>query len=103
MARKVNVTRTFVTMKVHALALDMTSRQTLEKDYVLPRVIEKEEKILKAIVALESDNKVIPVKVLSTEQVETLYGCTEEEFLSIAKPLPPRGTKEEANADSENA
>ena len=50
---------------------------------------------MKHVKAVLENENVKPVHVLSTEEVETLYGMSEQEFITLAKIMPPRTTAKE--------
>ena len=90
MARIPMVTRTIKTTKAKVLCVSIAENKTFEQEVALPRTYKDEKALMKQVkVVLENDN-VKPVRVISTEEVETLYGMTEQEFISLAKILPPR-------------
>lgn len=95
MARIPMVTRTIQTTKVNALCLDIVEQKPFEKEYILLGTYKDNKHLMKALenVANDDTHKVVHVK--STEIVETLYGMTEQEFISYANVLPPRGVKED--------
>ena len=94
MARTPQVTRTIQTTKVIALCLDIEAQRPYDKEVILSGTFKDEKAIMKALANLVNDdtNKVVHVK--SAEVQETLYGMSEQEFISHAKVLPPRPTKE---------
>jgi len=94
MARTPMVTRTIVTTKANVLCVDVTTGETFFKGVTLSRTFKDEKKLMKAIEAVVNTATEKAVHVESTEEVETLYGVTEQKFIEIADVLPPRGTKE---------
>lgn len=108
MARQPQVTRTIITTNVKALCVNTTDKTTDEKEYILPRTYKDTKAVLKALKARyevdengnETDVKI--VHVISTTEVETLYGMSEDDFIAHAKVLPPRGTKADDATETEN-
>ena len=94
MARVPMVTRTIQTTKVVALCVDISTSQTSEKEYILPRTFKDDSHILKALAKIANDdnNKVVHIK--HAEVYNTLYGMSENDFIANAKILPPRTAKE---------
>ena len=98
MARKPMVTRTVTTTKVTVLCVNTVAEETVTQVFEVPRTFTDDSKLLKAVKET-LDSTLIPVKVISTETVETLYGMTEQQFIELAEKLPPRTkTKTDENA-----
>lgn len=95
MARIPMVTRTIQTTKVNALCLDIVEQKPFEKEYILSGTYKDNKHLMKALETVANDDTHKVVHVKSTEIVETLYGMTEQEFISYAKVLPPRSVKED--------
>ena len=95
MARTPMVTRTIQTTKVNALCLDIVEQKPFEKEYILSGTYKDNKHLMKALETVANDDTHKVVHVKSTEIVETLYGMTEQEFISYAKVLPPRSVKED--------
>ena len=90
MARVPSVTRTIQTTKCKVLCIDVENERPFTQEVVLPRTYKDERSMLKKIKPmLESETvKVVHVQDFTVES--TLYGMTEEEFISVAQVLPPR-------------
>ena len=95
MARTPMVTRTIQTTKVNALCLDIVEQKPFEKEYILSGTYKDNKHLMKALETVANDDTHKVVHVKSTEIVETLYGMTEQEFISYSKVLPPRSVKED--------
>lgn len=95
MARIPMVTRTIQITKVKALCLNIADQKPFEKEYVLSGIYKDNKHLMKALEKVANDDTHKVVHVKSTEVVKTLYGMTEQEFVSCAKVLPPRGVKED--------
>ena len=50
---------------------------------------------MKAVEKVVNSDAEKAVHVVNIEEVETLYGMTEQKFIELAEVLPPRGKKEE--------
>ena len=99
MARKPMVTRTIVTTKATALCLNITTGEPENITVTVPRTYKDEAKLLKAVQAVAETDELKVVHIVATEEVETLYGMTEQDFILGAIVLPPRGTKEESDEE----
>lgn len=96
MPRQPQVTRTIITTNVKALVVDIKDHTAKEVELVLPRTYKDEKAILKALdkSATLAENERI-VSVISTDEVETLYGMSEQKFIENADILPPRAKADE--------
>lgn len=97
MARVPQVTRTIVTTKANVMCLDIEKGEPFNKDVIVPRTYKDENALLKAVKAVAETDTVKCVHIVDSEQIETLYGMTEQEFIEHAKVLPPRTAKENEN------
>ena len=95
MARTPMVTRTIQTTMVNALCLDIVEQKPFEKEYILSGTYKDNKHLMKALETVANDDTHKVVHVKSAEIVETLYGMTEQEFISYARVLPPRSVKED--------
>lgn len=87
MARVPSVTRTITTTKVNALCIDLETTEPFNKVVVLPRTYKDSKKLDKALAELINNDTTKFVHAVGTEEVETLYGMTEQEFINSAKIL----------------
>ncbi len=94
MARIPMITRTIVTTKVNVMCLDVEAGEPINLDVTVPRTYKDEKKLLKVVKESIETDTLKAVHIVDKEEVETLYGMTEQEFIRFAKVLPPRGTKE---------
>lgn len=94
------VTRTVTTTKATVLCVNTVAEVTVTQVVEVPRTYTDDSKLLKAVKET-LDSTIIPVKVISTETVETLYGMTEQQFIEQAEKLPPR-TKTEADENAQD-
>jgi len=103
MARKPMVTRTIVTTKVNVLCLDIKSAEPFNKVVTLPRTYKDEKQLLKKVEEIVNTDEVKAVHVVGKEEVETLYGMSEQDFINNAvvldnetrRPIGETGTDEE--------
>lgn len=100
MARKPMVTRTIVTTKVNVLCLDINKAEPFNKVVTLPRTYNDEKKLLKKVEEVVNTDDVKAVHVVDKEEVETLYGMTEQDFITNATILDP-ATRKELEAETE--
>ena len=100
MARKPMITRTVTTTKATVLCVNTVAEETVTKVVEVPRTYTDDSKLLKAVKET-LDKTIIPVKVISTETVETLYGMTEQRFIELAEKLQPR-TKVETDENEQD-
>lgn len=100
MARKPMVTRTIVTTKVNVLCLDINSAEPFNKVVTLPRTYKDEKKLLKKVEEVVNTDEVKAVHIVDKEELETLYGMTEQDFITNATILDPT-TRKEIEAETE--
>lgn len=94
MARKPMVTRTITTTHCKVMCLDTLNNELVERVVVVPRTFKDEEKLLKVVKTIITEENIKPIHIAYTEQVEKLYGMTEQKFVETAEELPPRTVKE---------
>lgn len=95
MARVPQVTRTIVTTKANVMCLNITNGEPFNTEVVLPRTYKDDKALMKKVSALIDTDEVKAVHVVHKEEIETLYGMTEQDFIKYASPLPPREKSEE--------
>lgn len=88
--KKPMVTRTILTTEVTVLCLDLIKAEPFNKTVTLPRTYKDEKAMMKKVSAIIDNNEVKAVHVVDTKVNETLYGMTEEQFISMAEILPSR-------------
>ena len=96
MARVPMVTRTITTTNAKVLCVSIAENKTFEQEVALPRTYKDEKSLMKQVKAVLENDNVKPLRVISTEVDETLYGMSEQEFITLAKILPPRIPVKEA-------
>lgn len=89
------VTRTITTTKVNVMCLDIETGEPCNKITVVPRTYKDDETLLKKVKEVLETETLKAVYVVSKEEIETLYGMSEQEFIEYAKVLPPRTVSEE--------
>ena len=94
MPRLPMVTRTIVTTKVNVLCLDIKSAEPFNKVVTLSRTYKDEKKLLKKVEEVVNTDDVKAVHIVDKEEVETLYGMTEQDFITNATILDPATRKE---------
>lgn len=97
--RKSMITRTITTTTAVLLMADTVAAEMHNTTVTLPRTYKDNDAVLKAarpLVETETDKA---VSVVSITINETLYGMTEEQFLSMAEVLPARAEKATGNTN----
>lgn len=90
MARNM-VTRTIISTKVNALCLNLVTAEPYNEVFTLAGAYKDMAKLKKVLEKLPYNNEEhVIAHILGTEQVETLYGMTEQKFIENAEILPPR-------------
>lgn len=90
MGRIAMVTRTINFTEVTALTVDVEAQATATQVFTLSGTFTENEKLIKALKKEYETDTIKVVSVISTTVNEKLYGMTEQEFMSLAKVLPPR-------------
>lgn len=90
MARVPMVTRTIVATKANVMCLDVQKGEPFNESVTIPRTYKDDEVLLKKVRPLLETETVKAVHIVDKEEIETLYGMTEQEFIQRAKVLPPR-------------
>ena len=101
MARIPMVTRTIVTTKANILCLDIERGEPFNEVVTLPRTYKDDKALMKQVSKVIDNDKQKAVHVVDKEEVETLYGMTEQEFIKLANVLPPRGASTTAEQEEE--
>ncbi len=98
MGRIAMVTRTINYTEVTALTVDLSNITeagtplTENKVFTLSGTYAELDKLMKALKKEYETDTLKVVAVMSTDVKEKLYGMTEQEFMALAKELPPRKT-----------
>lgn len=93
MARQPQVTRTIQTTKCNVLCIDLSNEQPFTQEVILPRTYKDERSMMKKIKPIVENDNVKAIHVQNFTVESTLYGMTEEEFISAAHILPARTSK----------
>ena len=102
MARVPMVTRTITTTKANVLCLDIVAGEPFNEVVVLPRTYKDDKALMKQVSKVIDNDERKAVHIVDKEEVETLYGMTEQEFIKLAKELPPRGANTNADETDED-
>lgn len=105
MARARMVTRAIIGTEVKALCFDSQQNNCVEQTVLIAGVFKNDEKLGKKLHSvLDTDTQTF-VKVISSEQKSTLYGMSEDKFITNAVELDPVTRRiletEEAEAEVE--
>lgn len=93
MARQPQVTRTIQTTVANVLCIDLVNEQPFTQIVKLPRTYKDERSMMKKLKPMLETETVKVVHVQNFTVESTLYGMTEEEFISAAHILPARTSK----------
>lgn len=77
------------------MCLDIETGEPCNKSVVVPRTYKDDEKLLKKVKEVLETETLKPVHIVDKEEIETLYGMTEQNFIEHSKVLPPRAVTEE--------
>lgn len=94
------VTRTVKVTKVNVMCLDIEKGEVFNKYVTISGVFDSPEKLLKACKEVIDTDTEKSVAIVEKKEVEHLYGMSEQDFISMAKLLPPRQGKD--NEATEN-
>lgn len=94
------ITRTIVTTKVNVLCLDIKSAEPFNKVITIPRKYQDEKKLFKKVEEVVNTDDVKAVHIVDREEVEAMYGMTEQDFITNATVLDP-ATRKEIVAETE--
>ena len=100
MARQPQVTRTIQTTEVNVLCLDIDMGEPFNQNVVLPRTYKDEKHMLKAVEKVINSDTVKAVHIVDSTVKETLYGMSEQDFITFAKVLPPRNSADGETSDT---
>lgn len=77
------------------MCLDIETGEPFNKTVVVPRTYKDDEKLLKKVKEVLETETLKPVHIVDKEEIETLYGMKEQDFIEHAEVLPPRTSSEE--------
>ena len=92
MARVPMVTRTIVATKANVMCMDVQAGEPCNKVVTVPRTYKNDEELMKKVRPLLETDTLKAVHIVEKEEIETLYGMTEQEFIEHAEVLPPRNS-----------
>jgi hypothetical protein len=95
MARVAMVTRTIYTTELEVLCMNIEKVEVENITVTLLGNITDNDTMLKKVKDKIETETLKPVHITSAKEIETLYGLTEEEFVNLAKQLPPRKSNAE--------
>lgn len=90
MARIPMVTRTIQTTKATVLCLNIKEGEPFNKEVTLPRTYKDDKSMLKVVEKMVNTDEVKAVHIVDSHVDETLYGMTEQEFITHAAIMPNR-------------
>lgn len=102
MARIPMVTRTLTTTKAVCLCLNVETADPYNETYVMPRTYKDKDALVRAIQEKHNTDTCKVVTCVDVEEIETLYGMSESDFVKYAKVLPPRTAKSAATGESQD-
>ena len=94
MPRVPTVTRTIQTTRANVMCLDVQAGESCNHVVTVPRTYKDDEALMKKVRPLIESETLKAVYIVDKEEIETLYGMTEQEFIEHAKVLPPRNETE---------
>lgn len=77
------------------MCLDIETGEPCNMTVVVPRTYKDDEKLLKKVKEVLETETFKPVHIVDKEEIETLYGMKEQDFIEHAEVLPPRTESEE--------
>ena len=100
--RKPMVTRTFTTMEVVATVLNVKTQAVAQKTLTLSRVYPEKKILAKTQEMYDTEDEKV-VHIISTKEVEDLYGMDEADFLKHAKKLDAKRNEVKAEEPTTDA
>lgn len=93
MARTPMITRTIITTRANVLCLNIEQGEPFNKIVEVPRTYKTDEELLNKVKSVAETGTEKCVYIVDKEEIETLYGMTEQDFIEHATVLPPRNEK----------
>lgn len=97
--RKPMVTRTMTNTKCVVLGMNLETAQPEVVTVTVPRTYKTPEKLFKAVSAMLDNDAFKAVKVQESNEVETRYGMSQEDFIKYAHELTDEEATEEATEE----
>ena len=101
MARIPMVTRTITTTKVTVMCLNVVQGEPCTETVTVPRTYKDDNALLKVVKSIIETDELKAVHIVAKEEIETLYGMSENDFIEHATVLPKRGEKAEETETTE--
>lgn len=96
------VTRTFKSTIITYKAANVSAETVETLTCKAPRVFTDEDAAYKYVRKHNTDSNIRPLMVTGLSHDEQLYGCTEEQFLTVAVPITSRRSLNNAALDGGN-
>ena len=97
------VTRTITTTKATVMCLNVVQGEPYTETVTVPRTYKDDNALLKVVKSIIETDELKAVHIVAKEEIETLYGMSENTFIHYATVLPKRGEKaEETETTEEN-
>lgn len=94
MARIPMVTRTITTTKAVVMCLNVVQGELYNETVTVPRTYKDDNALLKVVKPIIETDELKAVHIVAKEEIETLYGMPENDFMEHATVLPKRKTEE---------
>lgn len=101
MARIPMVTRTITTTEAIVMCLNVVQAEPYTEKVTVPRTYKDDNALLKVVKSIIETDEVKAVHIVAKEEIETLYGMPENDFIAHATVLPKRGEKTEETETTE--
>lgn len=102
MARIPMVTRTITTTKATVMCLNVVQGEPYTETVIAPRTYKDDNALLKVVKSIIETDELKAVHIVAKEEIETLYGMPENDFIDHATVLPKRGEKTETTEEKTN-
>lgn len=93
MAKPSIVSRTITSTKVNAFCANPITRDSYNKDFIVPGTFKDKDKLLKSCQKIHQTDEEKIIFIHSAEVITELRGMSESDFIKYSEILPPRGTK----------
>lgn len=95
MARERMVTRTVTATRANVLCLNIQTAEPFNQNIILSGTYKDKAAVERAVKKFVDNEEVKAVTVVDVTEEETLYGMPEQQFIELAKVLPPREKNED--------
>lgn len=86
MPRKRVVSRTINGTQADVLGIDLTNEMTVTRTFIIGQVITDYKKLLKKIIAVNTDITFKPIAIKQAQQIRQKRIMTEEKFIALSEP-----------------